>query len=117
MQIKAAVLEKVDGLVSKRTLKLEDMELEAPRAGEVRVRITSCGVCGTDRGCIHGNEPTPTPCILGHEGAGIIEEVGAEVTRFQTGDRGDHGFPVLRALPPMRAGAAALLCPLAGAAL
>ncbi len=57
MWIKAAVLRKSDGLLTKRTLSIEDVTLDGPQADEVVVRITSCGVCGTDRGCLHGMEP------------------------------------------------------------
>lgn len=91
--IQAAVLDRTDGVVVSHKIAIEDMQLEAPRAGEVLVRLTSCGVCGTDRGCIHGAEPVPTPCVLGHEGAGIVEEVGAGVTQFAPGDRVVLGFP------------------------
>lgn len=93
MRITAAVMEKADGTLTRRSIKLEEVELEAPRADEVLVRVTSCGVCGTDRGCIHGIEPYPTPGVLGHEGAGIVEEVGADVTMLKPGDRVMIGFP------------------------
>ncbi|MBB4638080.1 NAD(P)-dependent alcohol dehydrogenase [Longimicrobium terrae] len=93
MQITAAVMEKADGALTRRTIKLEEVELEGPREDEVLVRIHSCGVCGTDRGCIHGLEPFPTPGVLGHEGAGIVEEVGSRVTGVRPGDRVMIGFP------------------------
>jgi Zn-dependent alcohol dehydrogenase len=57
MRITAAVMERSDGKLSKRKIELQEVELDRPRAHEVLVRITSCGVCGTDRGCIHGLEP------------------------------------------------------------
>lgn len=93
MKITAAVMEKADGLVTRRTIRLDEVELEGPRAGEVLVKISSCGVCGTDRGVIHGLELYPTPGVLGHEGACIVEEVGAGVTRIKRGDRVMIGFP------------------------
>lgn len=93
MQIRAAVLERTDGVLVGNRIKVEAVELEGPRGEEVLVRITSCGVCGTDRGCLHGLEPYPTPGVLGHEGAGIVEEVGARVTLVKPGDRVIIGFP------------------------
>jgi aryl-alcohol dehydrogenase len=93
MRITAAVMERADGKLTKRKIELQEVELESPREHEVLVRITSCGVCGTDRGCIHGLEPYPTPGVLGHEGAGVVEEVGARVSLVQPGDRVMLGFP------------------------
>ena len=93
MKITAAVIGKADGLLTRRSIRLEEVELEGPREDEVLVRITSCGVCGTDRGCIHGMEPYPTPGVLGHEGAGTVEAVGRLVDNVRTGDRVMIGFP------------------------
>ncbi len=93
MKIQAAVLERGDGTLTRRKLRIEALELEGPRADEVLIRITSCGVCGTDRGCIHGLEPYPTPGVLGHEGAGVVEEIGAGVSLVKPGDRVIIGFP------------------------
>jgi aryl-alcohol dehydrogenase len=93
MQITAAVMEKTDGALSKRKIELEQLELDEPRGNEVLIRISSCGVCGTDKGVIHGLEPVPTPCVLGHEGAGIVEAIGSDVTMVQPGDRVMIGFP------------------------
>ena len=80
MKIQAAVLERREGTLLRRKLRIESLELEGPRADEVLVRITSCGVHGTNRGCIHGLEPFPAPGAPGHEGAGVVEEIGAEVS-------------------------------------
>jgi aryl-alcohol dehydrogenase len=93
MRITAAVMQKSDGKLTRRKIELEQLELEPPRADEVLVRISSVGVCGTDRGCIHGLEPYPTPGVLGHEGAGIVEEVGRDVTLVKPGDRVMIGVP------------------------
>jgi aryl-alcohol dehydrogenase len=93
MEITAAVLEKADGLVTRRNIKLERVELEGPREDEVLVKVSSCGVCGTDKGVIHGLEPFPTPGVLGHEGAGLVEAVGSRVTLVKPGDRVMIGFP------------------------
>lgn len=93
MRIQAAVLERSDGTLTNHKVTLDEVELDGPRADEVLVRVTSCGVCGTDRGCLHGLEPYPTPGVLGHEGAGIVEEVGRDVTLVKPGDRVVLGFP------------------------
>jgi NADPH:quinone reductase-like Zn-dependent oxidoreductase len=114
MQITAAVMNHADSTLRSREIALESVELDAPRADEVLVRVTHAGVCGTDRGCIHGLEPYPTPGVLGHEGAGIVEALGRDVRSFKPGDRVMIGFPYcgLRGLPR---GRAALLRPRAGA--
>ena len=91
--IQAAVMDRTDGVVVSHKITTESMQLEAPRAGEVLVRLTSCGVCGTDRGCIRGAESVSTPCVLGHEGVGIVEEIGSGVMQFAPGDRVVLGFP------------------------
>jgi aryl-alcohol dehydrogenase len=66
---------------------LEDLELGGLQATEVRVRITASGICHTDLLIRDGSFPTPMPVVLGHEGAGVVEEVGASVTRVAPGDR------------------------------
>ena len=63
-----------------------DLQLESPRADEVLVRIVSAGVCHTDSVARAGDYPVPTPVVLGHEGAGIVEKVGADVTDVSIGD-------------------------------
>jgi aryl-alcohol dehydrogenase len=93
MRIQAAVMEKREGTITRRRIEIEEVELEDPRDDEVLIRVTSCGVCGTDRGCIHGLEPYPTPGVLGHEGAGVVEAVGRSVTLVKPGDAVMIGFP------------------------
>lgn len=80
MRIRAAVPAGPDRTLARRGLRIETVELEPPRAEEVLVRVTSRGVCGTDRGCLHALEPSPTPGVLGHEGTGIVEEAGTGVS-------------------------------------
>lgn len=65
----------------------EELELDAPRADELLVRVTAAGVCHTDLRVIEGAVPGRWPSVLGHEGAGIVEEVGAAVTDLRPGDR------------------------------
>lgn len=67
-------------------LVVEDLELEPPRTGEVAVRLVATGVCHSDLGGLHGTRELPTPMVLGHEGAGIVESVGAGVSAAAPGD-------------------------------
>jgi aryl-alcohol dehydrogenase len=67
---------------------LESVELEAPRAGEILVRIATAGICHTDLRAHQGGVlPTQHPVVLGHEGAGEVIEVGAGVSHVKPGDR------------------------------
>jgi len=64
----------------------DDVAVRAPGQGEVRVRISHAGLCHSDVSVIDGTIPFPTPVVLGHEGAGVVEEVGDAVTKVQVGD-------------------------------
>src|SRR5438876_1072322 len=79
--MKAAVLYEL-----KTPLKVEDVDLDKPKAREVRVKIAANGVCHSDYSVIHGVLRSPLPVVLGHEGAGIVEEVGPEVSLVKAGD-------------------------------
>jgi NDMA-dependent alcohol dehydrogenase len=68
-------------------LTVEEAELEGPRAGEVLVELKAAGVCHSDLHPARGDWPARTPLVLGHEGAGLVREVGAGVTRVRVGDR------------------------------
>ena len=68
-------------------LALVDVALRAPADGEVRVRVRSAGICGSDLHLVHGTIPTVPGTIIGHEGVGVVEEVGADVRRFRPGQR------------------------------
>ncbi len=73
-------------------LAIEEIDLEGPKAGEVLVRIVATGVCHTDAYTLSGKDPEGIfPAILGHEGGGIVEEVGTGVTSVQPGD---HVIPL-----------------------
>jgi aryl-alcohol dehydrogenase len=67
---------------------IEDVELSTPRSDEILVRIVAAGICHTDvRAHRGGAVPTPRPVVLGHEGAGVVEAVGAGVLHLKPGDR------------------------------
>ncbi len=65
---------------------LETLEIEAPRASEILVQVIATGICHTDLAVRDGKLPTPLPVVLGHEGAGIVTQVGADVTKVAPGD-------------------------------
>src|SRR5262249_44154563 len=67
-------------------LKIESVNLKPPRADEVVVKLAASGVCHSDLWVLQGKLPFPPPVILGHEGAGIVEEVGAAVTDLRPRD-------------------------------
>ncbi len=83
MQTKAAILRDIGG-----KLNIEKVELEAPKKGQLLVKITNSGVCHTDEAARKGEllGPAFKPAVLGHEGAGIVEQVGEGVTDFKVGD-------------------------------
>ena len=67
---------------------VEEITLDAPGENEVQVRVEACGVCHTDLHVVEtGGWGMPFPILLGHEGAGVVEEVGAEVRSVAPGDR------------------------------
>ncbi len=80
--MKAAVLTAYDTPLEIR----DDIEVAPPRPGEARIKIVASGVCHSDLSVLNATIPLPTPIVLGHEGAGIVEEVGEGVTRVAPGD-------------------------------
>ena len=81
MKIKAAVVrEKASPFL------FEEVELDEPRENEVLIRIVGCGVCHTDLVARDQYIPFPLPGVLGHEGSGVVEKVGANVTKVKPGD-------------------------------
>src|SRR5436309_1702161 len=66
---------------------VDDVEIEEPHAGEVRVRVSYCGVCHSDLHFVEGQLPSPAPAILGHEAAGVVEKVGVGVDQLAEGDK------------------------------
>ncbi len=69
-----------------KPIEIEELTLDKPQAGEVLIRYTHAGLCHSDVHIAHGDLPARLPMVLGHEGAGIIEEVGPGVTRVKVGD-------------------------------
>ena len=65
---------------------VRELDLEEPRAGEVLVRMEAVGICGTDLHVVKGEWQRPVPMVLGHEGAGVVEAVGAGVEGLGEGD-------------------------------
>ncbi|MAV37317.1 MAG: alcohol dehydrogenase [Planctomycetaceae bacterium] len=80
--MKAAVLHEIGGPFS-----VEEIELLPPEPGEVRVRLAAAGICHSDWHFVTGSLPRPLPLVLGHEGAGIVDAVGAGVTSVEPGQR------------------------------
>src|SRR5438093_5376437 len=73
-------------------LTIETVDLQGPRAGEVLVEIKATGICHTDYYTLSGADPEGLfPAVLGHEGAGVVVDVGAGVTSVQ---QGDHVIPL-----------------------
>jgi S-(hydroxymethyl)glutathione dehydrogenase/alcohol dehydrogenase len=82
-----------------RSLEVDEIDLDGPRAGECLVRLVATGVCHTDAYTMSGRDPEGRfPVVLGHEGAGIVEEVGAGVSSLRPGD---HVIPLY--IPECRA--------------
>src|ERR1700722_17996199 len=87
MKVRAAVARE-----ARKPLSLETVDVEGPRAGEVLVEIKATGICHTDEYTLSGADPEGLfPAILGHEGAGIVVEVGPGVTSLK---KGDHVIPL-----------------------
>src|ERR1700743_797445 len=82
MRIRAALLEEFG-----KPLVVQELDVAEPRAGEVLVRLVACGVCHTDMYTASGVDPSGyAPTVLGHEGAGVVERVGEDVTLLSQGD-------------------------------
>ena len=79
--MKAALLE-----AAGKPLVVCDVEIEDPNPGQVRVKVTHCGVCHSDLSVVDGSFPAPTPIVLGHEAAGVIDALGDGVEGLEVGD-------------------------------
>ncbi|GLW98283.1 alcohol dehydrogenase [Microtetraspora sp. NBRC 16547] len=90
MKIRGAVLTEIGQqrpYAASRPLTVREVELDSPGPGEVLVRIEAAGVCHSDLSVVDGNRARPVPMLLGHEAAGIVEQVGAGVTDTDVGQR------------------------------
>ena len=94
-QKKGSVSMKINAaLISEKGQQFEitELELAPPKQNEVLVKIVACGVCHTDEEARRQNNPVPLPAVFGHEGCGIIEEIGPGVAGFAKGDRVSFSF-------------------------
>lgn len=88
MRVRAAVVEEKSG-----PFVFRELDLEAPRPNEVLVRIVAAGICQTDLHVRNQDYPVPLPLVLGHEGAGVVESVGAGVKGVTVGDHVVLSYP------------------------
>jgi alcohol dehydrogenase len=89
MRIRAAVLNAMGAALpyaKSRPLTIEEIELKPPGPGEILVKMGAAGLCHSDLSVINGDRPRPTPMALGHEAAGVVEELGPGVTDLKKGD-------------------------------
>jgi aryl-alcohol dehydrogenase len=100
MEVKAAVVFERVG-----EFKIENLELSEPRDDEVVVRIVATGICHTDLAARDGHLPIPAPpSVFGHEGAGVVEKVGARVTKVKPGDHVVLAWDYCGVCPPCKQG-------------
>jgi aryl-alcohol dehydrogenase len=81
LRISAAVVREQGG-----SFIVEDVELDAPRSDEILIEFAATGICHTDLSVRDGLIPVPLPAVLGHEGAGVVRDIGSAVTEFEVGD-------------------------------
>ena len=99
MQTEAAVL------WDREAWNVEPIELDPPKEGEVLIKLAASGMCHSDEHLLTGDMPVPLPVIGGHEGAGVVEEVGPGVTGLRPGDHVVLGFvPACGKCPPCATG-------------
>ena len=90
VEIRGAVLERIGSprpYAESRPITVADVDLSPPGAGEVQVRIEAAGVCHSDLSVVDGNRVRPTPMLLGHEAAGVVERAGGGVDDLSVGQR------------------------------
>lgn len=81
MKTKAAVIYE-----NNAPFEIEEVDLQEPSTGEILVELKATGICRTDEHAVTGSMPNPLPAVLGHEGAGIVKEIGPGVTTVKEGD-------------------------------
>ena len=115
MKIKAAVLNRMGvepPYAQSQALSIEEVELDPPGPGEVLVKMAAAGLCHSDLSVINGDRPRPTPMVLGHEAAGVVEETGAGGDDLKKGDHVIMVFvPSCGHCPPCAEGRPALCEP------
>ena len=79
--MKAAVMRELN-----KPLTIEEIQIDKPGPNELLVRTAASGICHSDLHVLEGGIPMPAPCVLGHEPAGVVEEVGSDVQGFEKGD-------------------------------
>ncbi len=99
MKTKAAVVYEKSG-----KFEFEQLDLSDPNENEVLVRISACGICHTDLAARDQHIPVPLPSVFGHEGAGVVEKVGARVTKVEPGDHVALSWMYCGACPSCRSG-------------
>lgn len=88
--IRGAVLEATGAerpYLNSQPIQVRELELEGPGPGEILVRIEAAGICHSDLSVVNGNRPRPVPMLLGHEAAGIVEELGEGINDIPLGQR------------------------------
>lgn len=99
MKMEAAVVRKEGGEFG-----IEPLQLGEPQGDEVIVKIAGVGVCHTDLVCRDQYFPVPLPCVFGHEGSGVVQQVGSAVTRVKPGDHVVLSFSSCQQCPSCIAG-------------
>ncbi|GGA35871.1 zinc-dependent alcohol dehydrogenase family protein [Psychrobacillus lasiicapitis] len=90
MKVKSAILRESGAerpYASSKPIKIEQVDLDSPGAGEVLIQIKAASLCHSDLSVINGSRPRPLPMALGHEAAGVVVETGEGVTNFLPGDK------------------------------
>jgi aryl-alcohol dehydrogenase len=98
-RITAAVVESKDG-----PFELEEVEIDDPRPDEILVKVAAVGMCHTDLSVRSQATPFPLPGVLGHEGVGVVDQLGAQVSDFRVGDKVVLSFDSCGSCPPCQAG-------------
>ncbi|MGD8455199.1 MAG: NAD(P)-dependent alcohol dehydrogenase [Anaerolineales bacterium] len=100
MEIKAAVIYEQSG-----EFKIDQLQLSEPNDDEVLVKVAAVGICHTDLAAREGHLPIPAPpSVFGHEGAGVVEKVGARVTKVKPGDHVLLGWDYCGTCPACKVG-------------
>lgn len=89
MKTRVAILHQIGAsqpYVQSRPLEVTEADLDPPGQGEVLIKMRAAGLCHSDLSVIDGNRPRPVPMVLGHEGAGVVEELGPGVSALKVGD-------------------------------